>query len=79
MDHKIKSDMDSVQERLNEKASKFEEESELKHLREKIVEAEKTKYSNLTKEQLIEKLNEVLNEKPDKIKSVFSFSDFKRH
>jgi integrase/recombinase XerD len=65
MDHKIKSDMDAVQKRLNEKARKFEEENVLKHLREKIVEAEKTKYSNLTKEQLIEKLNEVLNEKSD--------------
>ncbi|MFB9057139.1 tyrosine-type recombinase/integrase [Mariniflexile ostreae] len=65
MDHKIKSDMDAVQKRLNEKARKFEEESELKNLREKIVEAEKTKYANLTKEQLIEKLNEVLNEKSD--------------
>ena len=66
MDHKIKSDMDAVQKRLNEKARKFEEENELKNLREKIVEAEKTKYSNLTKEQLITKLNEVLNEKSDK-------------
>ncbi|MGC1472375.1 MAG: tyrosine-type recombinase/integrase [Psychroserpens sp.] len=66
MDHKIKSDMDAVQKRLNEKARKFEEESELKHLREKIVEAEKTKYSNLTKEQLIAKLNEVLDEKSEK-------------
>ncbi|REE27269.1 site-specific recombinase XerD [Winogradskyella pacifica] len=65
MDHKIKSDMDAVQKRLNEKARKFEEENELKHLREEIVEAEKTKYSNLTKEQLIEKLSEVLNEKSD--------------
>ncbi len=59
MDHKIKSDMDLVQERLNEKARKFEAENELKHLREKIVEAEKTKYSNLTKDQLIAKLNEI--------------------
>lgn len=66
MDHKIKSDMDSVEERLNEKARKFEEENELKELREKIVKAENNKYSHLTKEQLIERLNEVLKVKIDK-------------
>lgn len=62
MDHKIKSDMDAVQKRLNKKARKFEEENELNFLRERIVEAEKNKYSHLTKEQLIQKLNEIRNE-----------------
>ena len=66
MDHKIKSDMDAVQKRLDEKVRKFEDENELKHLRKKIIEAEKNKYSHLTKEQLIDKLNKVLSEKPDK-------------
>ncbi len=65
MDYKIKSDMDSVQERLNEKARKFEEETELLDLQNKIIEAEKNRFSNLTKEQLIEKLNEALKDKPD--------------
>lgn len=63
MDCKIKSDMDAVQKRLNKKAKKFEDENELNFLREKIVQAEKNKYAHLTKEQLIEKLNDVLNEK----------------
>jgi len=65
MDHKIKSDMDSVQERLNEKARKCEEETELLDLQKKIIEAEKNRFSHLTKEQLIEILYEALKDKPD--------------
>lgn len=61
MEFKIKSDMDTIQKRLNKKAKKFEEENELNFLREKIVEAEKGKYSHLTKEQLIEKFTVLLN------------------
>lgn len=61
MDHKIKSDMDAVQRRLDKKARKLEEEKELMHLREKIIAAEKKNNSHMTKEELIKKLNNVLN------------------
>ncbi len=62
MDHKIKSDMDAVQKRLNEKARQLEEEKELMHLRERIIAAEKKNYSLMTKEELLKKLNNVLKE-----------------
>ena len=62
MDHKIKSDMDAVQKRLNKKARQLEEEKELMHLRERIIAAEKKNYSHMTKEELLKKLDNVLNE-----------------
>lgn len=65
MDHKIKSDMDAVQRRLDKKARKLEEEHELKLLREKIADVEKDKYAQMTKEQLLKQLNKIISEKSD--------------
>ncbi|HUH28582.1 site-specific integrase [Gelidibacter sp.] len=65
MDHKIKSDMDAVQRRLDKKARKLEEEHELKLLRKKIADAEKDKYAKMTKDQLLKKLNKIISEKSD--------------
>ena len=62
MDHKIKSDMDAVQKRLNEKARQLEEEKELMHLRDRIIAAEKKNYSLMTKDELLKRLSNVLNE-----------------
>ena len=62
MDDKLKSDMDSVQRRLHEKNRNFEEERELELLRKKIVEMDRRRYEELSKEELMEKLFIVSNQ-----------------
>ncbi|WP_027125304.1 tyrosine-type recombinase/integrase [Gelidibacter mesophilus] len=65
MDHKIKSNMDAVQRRLDKKARQLEKEHELKLLRKKNADAEKDKYAEMSKDQLLKKLNKIMNEKSD--------------
>ncbi len=55
MDHKIKADMDAVQKRLNEKAEKIAQEQKLSEVTSEL------DFSTLTKEQLINKLKQMLN------------------
>jgi len=63
MDHKIKTDMDAVQERLNEKALKISEEQKALNKIGKNMITSDLDYSKLTREQLIMKLNQALASK----------------